>query len=316
MEINKEYNNAVMVEQASVGVARNKNKYLDLKLFDGSTSLMGKVWNFSGEAPTVGSIIVARFIMGEYNNAKQITISAWRPLEEADGVGREDFVKHSKLSREALHAMTASLIEHIEDEEYKFIVDTIYAEFKEDFLEAPAALKHHQNYLGGLAEHSIGVATKAVALADEPTNIPLVIAGGLLHDIGKIFTYDWSGTTLAMTDSGKLLDHIALGLKIMQYMLPRFLALNPEMALTPSFRQKLRMIDHVIVSHHGCKEYGSPVTPKFKEAFLVSQADASDATISNINEVLEANDRPWTDYHRDLGGELLRGLVEAEGHHV
>lgn len=135
--------------------------------------------------------------------------------------------------------------------------------------------------------HCYEVADMAVALgevarhAGYTVNLDLCIAGGMLHDIGKCQTYKYDGAAVAMTTDGQLLDHIVLGIEIIDKFAEQFQAAGKDLAWLP-------WLKHIIASHHGELEYGSPVFPLCIEAYLVNLADNASSTLSMIKA---ANDK-------------------------
>jgi 3'-5' exoribonuclease len=179
-------------------------------------------------------------------------------------------------------------MELVVDDDYKVVLqDVLFNKYEEKFFSAPAAMFHHQNYVGGLAEHSVQVAEKALSLAHAcgDVNKDLIIAGALLHDIGKMYTYKNAGGAIDTTDEGKLLDHIVLGLLLVNATVTAYLP-----------AKKLMLLQHIILSHHGKYEWGSPVLPMCREAIIVHEADMMDATMSKIHTLVDETpeEKNWT----------------------
>lgn len=153
------------------------------------------------------------------------------------------------------------------------------------FKKLPAAVAHHHAYVHGLLEHTLGVARSAKAIAQsyvgteyEP-DIDIVVAGALLHDIGKIDTYVLDPGPLS-TLEGTVLDHIATGYA-------KFIGLADRFGLSPLTRT---LLGHIILSHHGQKEFGSPVLPATPEAFVVAAADNLDFYLNSWHGAVETLD--------------------------
>ena len=168
-------------------------------------------------------------------------------------------------------------------------------DFREAFYQAPAARVHHQNYPGGLLEHTINVTCLALALADAyatapgeglsfnnyilPVDRPLLITAGLLHDIGKIETYQFSPLP-EITEANRWEGHLVISYGIVRQYARSYVE-NPPYTGAKDEIQKLL---HCILSHHGSLEYGSPVLPACVEALLLSQADLTDSRLASLHQ--------------------------------
>lgn len=292
-------NNAVVkgdlaVDSCAVKMARNNKEYLDLILSDGVRTIVCKKWDHSGDAPKVGTVISIVATVGEYLGVSQLGVQSWK---NAVDVEFNDFIRHSPISDEELLDTIDKYISIIQDPDYSAVVRHIYAKYRQPILMAPAAMGHHHVYIGGLIEHNIGVTKNAITMADERTDLNLLIAGALVHDIGKIYTYALDGMAFVLTDEGKLLDHIVIGNSI--------LTEAAQVVNTP--QDKLVLLKHIVASHHGKLEWGSPIVPKFKEALMIHYADMADVTAFKMASISDKalEDAKWSTYERSLGTEVL-----------
>ena len=191
----------------------------------------------------------------------------------------------------------------IKDDDYLHIVNELTIECKglyKNFRDAPAAKYHHHAYIHGLLEHTVGVTNKALSMADEATDKDLLITGALLHDIGKTREYDWSGCTITRTNRGKLLGHIVMGCLMIE-------EVDSRTETTP-LEKSIKLL-HLIASHHGKKEWGSPVEPMTKEAIILHQADMLDYQMHVIDKARNeaAEDAEWTGKVNGIGREFYLG---------
>jgi len=269
----------LLVKSAEVRTARNNTTFVDLWLFDGKTEIKGKIWDHKGASPAVSSIIKIRGILGEYNGSPQLTIAKWEQAKEGEYSPRE-FLPSYQGDRESLFLELWVSAEDITNSKLQELVCTILEKNKGEFMEAPAAIRYHHAYLGGLLEHTWKVHRIALDIArNSPKfiNLDLIRAGAILHDIGKIRSYDWEGYSIQMSDDGKLLDHIFLGAMIVQNYC-RGLQISQEIT---------RNLLHIIISHHGKPEWGSPIAPATKEAMIVHRADETDAKMRQVDDTLQ-----------------------------
>lgn len=184
------------------------------------------------------------------------------------------YLPHSPIPMDVLTARLTSLTEGCGGAPGDFIRKVFTGDFLQKFREWPAAVSHHHAYASGLLEHTVSVAACARSMAREmissgyDVDTDIVVAGALLHDIGKLDSYGMT-TVPNMTVAGALLDHVAQG-----YM--RFCGLAEKYPLDEKTKMHL---GHIILSHHGMREYGSPVVPATPEALIVSAADELDFKI-------------------------------------
>ena len=182
------------------------------------------------------------------------------------------------------------------------------AEFREKFAAAPAAMRNHHAYLGGLLEHTVSVARLAESLlAQRPElDADLLRAGVLLHDAGKVEELA-AGAALHYTDAGYLLGHVALGA----------LMVECRAARVKDFPGRTRLLLlHLLLSHHGRREFGSPVLPATAEALALHHLDNLDAKVNaaaHFSESAPGDRENWTEYIKMFEGRLYTGGREEAG---
>jgi len=273
--LNKNFIGFCAVRKASRGTTSAGKPYANLQVYDGSEQIMGRIWDYDGELPAENTVIKVDGTVSTYNGSPQITISQWRPAQEGE-YNPADFMPVYEGDRDSLMNRLLHYINEIEDTSLQSLVREVITEkFPQEFYDAPAASRHHHNYLGGLLEHTVSVAWIATHLAinqKQTISRDLVIAGAILHDIGKIQAYDWSGCAIGYLTDGKMIDHIPLGLMMIKPYIEKYLDNDTAQHLM-----------HIIVSHHGLKEWGSPVEPQTQEAKIVHLADLADARL-NANQ--------------------------------
>ena len=168
---------------------------------------------------------------------------------------------------------------------------------------APAAKKMHHVYLGGLLEHTLSLSNLILQISKhyEGLNVDLLLTGGILHDIGKIHELTYS-RSFDYSDSGRLIGHITLGVEM----------INEKIRLIPDFPQELAVeLRHLIISHHGEYQYGSPKRPKMLEAFILYYLDDLDAKVEEIQSFIqreEENQSKCAGYHKMLERFIYKTL--------
>jgi len=281
------------VRKASTATAQSGKKYLNCTLSDGETELNAKQWDFTGETPKENTVIKVKADVEQYNGNNQLVIQQWRPAEPGES-DPSKFIGKCPVPLELMLTELGSQLTFIQNQILSTFVHKIIDTNYEKFTTCPGAMKHHHSYIGGLFEHTLNVTARTLLIAQPGSNRDLLIAGGLLHDIGKIFEYDWSGCSIQMTTEGKLCGHIVIGVRILQAYVGS-VKLDSETYLA---------LLHMIVSHHGKLEWGSPVEPAMKEAFALHQADVMDAHSWKIQKAEKEATGEWTDRIYGIGREF------------
>ena len=281
---------------------RDGGKFLVLDLSDKSGSIEGKLWDnvhdlFSESNP--GNFVKVEGDVTEYMGDMQITISHIFKVSDKE-ISSQDFLPTSRFNIEDMYKELLSYFDIVKDKDYRKLLDTLFSnpEFVTKFKSAPASTGIHHGYLGGLLEHTLFMLrfSRSTPQVYKELDYPLIVIGIILHDIGKINSYTYD-KVIDHTDEGKLIYHIVEGYRIA----------NDEIGKIPDFPEiKKQMLLHIILSHHGLREYGSPVTPKFAEAFIVHDIDNLDARMWMFRDTTEQNkDQRWSDKQWFLDTEVF-----------
>jgi 3'-5' exoribonuclease len=238
-----------------------------------------------------------------FNSRLQLVIENIRRVnpdqDRGQGFREEDCVLSAPRPVEEMWKELDELILHVRDPFVRELLQRITAKHVEKLRIWPAALTVHHAYRSGFLEHILSVARSALTLgAAYGANQDLLTAGALLHDIGKLEELEYDRST-SYTREGNLVGHVTLGVMMAR----------ATMAAIPDFPDVLRaQIEHLIVSHHGHKEFGAPVEPMTIEAMILSAADDLDAKINQVKQALaEDAEGEFTAYHSRLGRVLWRG---------
>ena len=265
---------------------RNGKTYLRLKLRDASGEVAGIHFDPSEEAVAIsaGDVVIAG---GTYSvhpqYGAQVQLRRLR-LAAPDEYDAADLVPVSPVGMPELGERLAALVDSVEDPWLRALLERALDGAQQPgatFLVAPAAVRNHHAYRHGLLEHSIIVAETAAGVAGNfPTvDRDLVLTGALLHDIGKIEAYTSDAMAPLLTDEGRLHGEIVIGHDIVRGLIAEVEGFPPETA------KRLR---HIIVSHHGMREKGSPVIPQTREAIIVHYCDDMTARIGAVDDAERA----------------------------
>ncbi len=303
-----------MVKSARLSTTRAGKPWLRLELMDKSGEIAAPVWDDAEAAAAicrVGTTLRCRGRIGSWQQSLRFDLNRYQPVAESE-VELSDFLPTTRACRRQLARQLQKLLAGIEDRSlvelltYFFGPGSLYDAFKS----APAAKGAHHACVGGLLEHTVSVAQVVENLAAHYPGInrDLVLAGALLHDIGKMRELGFEGAVITYTAEGRLKGHIVIGVEMVT-------AAAAEVADFP--RQTLDQLLHLILSHHGRTDFGSPVVPMTPEAFLLSMADDLDAKmnmIENLRVNLDSGKYTITEYQRLLERCLyLSGYQDPPG---
>jgi len=224
------------------------------------------------------------------------------PQDRLQGFREEDCVLSAPRSADEMWTELSGQLQAVRDPHVRVLLNRIAADHERELREWPAARQVHHAYRGGLLEHILKMAETGRSLARAyGANEDLVFAGVLLHDIGKLQELNYEPGVIDYTRDGNLIGHIGLGLILVRQ------AINGVSGFPDGLRGQ---IEHLVVSHHGSREHGSPSEPKTIEAFIVAAVDELDARINQVRRAIREDtgtDDEFTAWHRRLGRVLYKG---------
>lgn len=285
-----------ILTEKSLAQKRDGDHFLTLTLADRSGMLKGVVWDHADDIHASvhsGDLVHVEGNVSEYRDALQIVVRHMQPCC-ADEVDPGDFVPSTARDVEGMYHRLVEFTETLEDANFRALFNAFWDDdaFVRSFKLAPAAKKMHHAYLGGLLEHTLSMVALAEKIAKHYSGIDrdMMIAGAVLHDIGKVREFNYR-FNIDYSDEGRLLNHIIIGIQMLNDKLKQVDGLPLE---------KINLLKHMIVSHHGSREFGSPEPPKTIEAVLLNYIDEIDSKVNGIREFItkEDSDQPWTRYHR------------------
>lgn len=295
--------------------AKNGSQFLALKIADRTGQLPVKVWSASEDLYTlleVGKIIELHNVQAKLFK-EQIQLewdaknsSAFQILSETDA-DYSEFLPQSPGNLKKYWNYLTEVMASIQDPLLHGILQVFFDDpkFLSEFLRVPAALKRHHVYIGGLLEHTAGVTALASAAASYYPLVDrdLLLTGAILHDIGKVRTYH-VGNGFDGTDEGKLIGHLVLGAQMVEQAIGK--VKHPDDEHSHEIRNKLI---HLLVSHHGIMEWGSPIEPLTVEACILHHADNMDAQITKFLTIIRENQTQseWTPFDPGLGRSIYLG---------
>jgi 3'-5' exoribonuclease len=293
-----------LVQSKDVRQKKTGEPYLSLQLVDRTGDIDAKMWD--GVAEIVDTFSRDDFVRvkGEtqlYQNRLQLTIHRISKVDDRE-VDLADFLPASKRNLDEMMAELRGYVAGIGNPNIKALLEAIVddARVAAMFRKAPAAKTIHHAWLGGLVEHVLSMARLAKMTASHYPNIDpdLLMAGVILHDIGKIEELNYE-RSFSYSTEGQLLGHMQIALRL----------IGEKIAALPGFPPKLRtLIEHMVLSHHGQLEFGSPKLPSFPEALLLHHLDNMDSKMEAMRSAIEkerALPGEWTGFNYALDRQIL-----------
>jgi 3'-5' exoribonuclease len=302
-----------LVADKQLRANRQGNLYLHLELRDRSGNIGARLWNANeGLARTFepGDFLHARGKIQVFQGALQVILSHIEPVDPAR-VEPEDFLPQASQNVAKLTARLRELLLSVRNPHLRALAECflIDDEFLRKFTTAPAGIRNHHAYHAGLLEHVVTLMTVADRIADLYPDLDrdLLIVGIFLHDIGKIdeLSYD---RAFGYTDEGQLVGHLVMGVEMLRDKVERASDLTGE----PFPNELLLRLKHMIVSHHGTLEFGSPKLPMTPEAIALHHLDNLDAKVHTFTREIRddpSRDAPWTPFHQSLGRRIFKGVA-------
>ena len=284
-----------LVKAKKTGLTRKGDPFLSITLADRTGELEAKVWERVEELSPIfneGDILDVKGYAGSYRNQIQITLSSLKVTEK--GGDPALFLEASNRDVSEMMRSLREIFQEIEGLHLKALIDRFFSDhhFISLFKKAPAAKNFHHNYIGGLLEHTLSICQMVKPVTEHYPELDrdILIAGAFLHDIGKVreLRFDYK---IDYTDEGRLLGHLMLGVAM----------LDEKLASMKNFPQELALrLKHLMLSHHGEYEFGSPKRPKFLEAFALHLLDDLDAKMNGLGRFMErdGHEGGWTDFNR------------------
>ncbi len=290
--------------------------YLLLELGDASGRISATVWEnvqAVGESIGTGDTVKAQGTVMEFNDSRQISIDRIRRTDERDGVDPREFLRNGAVDADALFLRLMETAASIEDTHLRKLLERMFSQpgLQTRFKEAPGGKLWHHACLSGLLEHTSSVAAVCESLCAIHRDLDrgLLLSGAILHDIGKVWEYEWERGFIDYTDEGRLWGHISIGARMVEREIE-------EEEKSGGFPEELKKrLLHLILSHQGKLEQGSPVLPMTREAVALYYADEMDSKLNALAHIIERDGEPgkrWSKYIQLMDRFIYIGESDAE----
>lgn len=287
--------------------ARTGTSWLQLDLADRTGTIPAKMWdNFAALADTFArdDVIRIRGRVKLFNGQKELAIEQITPAAERE-YDLADFLPHTKRDVEVLYSQVRAAVAGMKNPWLQSLLKGVVEDpaIAPKLKRAPAAMTMHHAFIGGLLEHIVSLINLSTVVAGHypELNLDLLLAGVVLHDIGKVDELQYT-RAIDYTTEGRLLGHITIGAGMVR----------EKIRAIPGFPLPLAMlVEHLILSHHGTHEFGSPALPQTREAVALHFLDEMDSKMAAIRATLDAAETSagsdvWSDRNPSLRRALLR----------
>lgn len=298
----------VLVKKCEIKKTKNGSSYLDLMIGDKDGEMPAKLWDYNaGDMFEEEMVVKVRGTVEQYNGRDQFRIQQIRPAADGDDYNLSELVPASEVGGKQIYDMLMKRVADFKDAELKAIVTDIMESKKDILVTCPAAFRLHHAMIGGLMLHTMSIVRLAeqVCIIYPNINRELLLSGAILHDAAKTweFTFSQTGLVKGYSAEGELIGHLVEGALWVEESAKR-LGVKSE---------KVTLLEHMILSHHGVPEYGSPVRPMFLEAEILSALDTLDAEIFEFHSATSKvesgkfTERQWSLDNRKLYNHGLSG---------
>jgi 3'-5' exoribonuclease len=305
LEPNKLIVGLFLVQSKEIRQKKTGEPYLSLTLADRTGDVDAKMWDNVAEAMDLferDGFIKVKGIVQLFQNKPQLTIHKLAPIPESE-IDIADFLPASKRNRDEMYAELRQWIAGMTNQHLKSLLETIFADeaLAVAYRTAPAAKAVHHAWIGGLIEHVLSLChlAKFTAAHYPDIDFDLLLTGVILHDVGKTSELTYA-RSLGYSTEGQLIGHIVIGVQMVEDAIRKM----------PDFPPRLRdLVLHMILSHHGMLEFGSPKVPSFLEAMLLHQIDTLDSKMECMRASTEKerfSDSEWTGWIAPLERSVLK----------
>ncbi|MFP5518500.1 MAG: CRISPR-associated endonuclease Cas3'' [Bdellovibrionia bacterium] len=272
-----------LVKDKHLGLGKNGKAFLAIIVGDKTGNIDARIWDRVDEVSSqfeIGDVVQIKGAIQVYQNRKQLVVHRLERIQP-EVFPAEDLLPASKVNAQDLFVELHNIIKSVENEHIRqLLLGTIEdPEIKPLILKAPAAKSIHHAWEGGLLEHVVSIlkVMNFIASHYQSLNRDLLIFGAIYHDIGKIWELSFD-KNIGYTDRGRLIGHLYMGAELVEKKAAKILGFPEELK---------DILKHIVLSHHGKLEYGSPKRPKFLEALVVAMIDDLDSKISTVQTILE-----------------------------
>ena len=271
----------LLVTSCNKGTTDKGLSYLNITFQDKTGSIEAKKWDANDEDLRIlvpGSVVMVDAIVNIYKNQPQLKVVGIGKISHPEDIEVANFARVSPIPLEELKSRLDKYLNSFKDKDVEKVTKAVISHFYDRYVTFPGAVKVHHEFGSGILHHSLFMADVADAIAKIYTQVDrdILVAGALLHDIGKTIEYE-NPIAPVQTAEGKLCGHVAIGYAEFKRVVDE-LDIESEVPL---------LLEHMILAHHGSLEFGSPVMPATREALLLSEIDMLDSRQMILDKALD-----------------------------
>jgi len=301
---NKVVTTSFVVSNKQIKSKKSGEPYLDLVLMDRTGTIQAKMWDNVEECAYTfeqDDILKIKGLINKYNQRWQLTIHKVRKISEAE-IDFSDYLPKTPKDVDELWSTLGEFVASIGEPHLRRLLELFMADpdVARAYRNAPAAKTMHHAFIGGLLDHVVSLCRSCDLVSRNYAfiNRDLLLTGAFLHDIGKVHELSYA-RSFGYTTEGQLLGHLIIDLEM----------LHAKLAQVDGFPPQLKiLVEHLIISHHGQYEFGSPKLPMFPEALMLHYLDDLDSKMEAMRAQFERDaelESPWTGYNSALARPLL-----------
>lgn len=274
----------LLIKQSIQAVTQQGKPYMTVILQDKTADVEAKLWDTSEEHAVTyagGNIVKVGGELHDYRGRTQLRVKSIRPAKESDGVTLEDLLPSAERPKEELYEIVTRFIDAMDNDAIRRLTKALVKKYEAEFLVYPAATRNHHDYVSGLIDHTVSMLTlgEQIARLYPILNKDLLYAGIILHDVGKVT--ELSGPIATQyTVEGNLIGHISI-------MVSEILLMAKELDIEG---EEVMLLQHMVLSHHGKEEWGSPKRPMLMEAEILHYIDNIDAKMQMFGTMMAATE--------------------------
>jgi len=305
-----------LVSEKQLRANRNGNLYLQLRLTDKTGTVTGMLWNANekvAEGFEAGCYLMVQATTQFYNGALQLIVSKVNRVDDTT-IDPADFVTLSNADVEQLASKLSESLRTMTDINLLNLAECFLMDdaFMAKFVKAPAGIRNHHAYPGGLLEHVISLMelAKLVANQYEQIDSDQLLMGAFLHDVGKIDELLYE-RQMSYSDEGQLIGHLVMGAQMIDDKVKETEKLSGE----PFPAELALRLKHMVLSHHGTYEFGSPKLPMTLEAIALHFLDNLDSKIHSVTQLMAEDattESHWTTYQPAIDRKIFKGAPKSE----
>ena len=304
-----------VIRKLELKTKKDGQPYLSFEFGDATGRISGTLWtqaNEMYEQLEVGTIARVLGSVSVFNDNLQLSIERIRPSLPDDNVSPVDYIPRKDIDFDHLQSQFQKILKSVKEPDLQKLIQLVFDDaFIKKYTHAPGGKLWHHAYIGGLLEHTLSIIQICETMSKKyyKINRDLLVTGAIFHDVGKLDEYTYENGFIDFTDEGRLWGHISMGAQWLRQWIE-------SLEKTSGFSLELKkQLIHLVLSHQGQLDHGSPITPKTLEAMVLYYADEMDSKANALDHILDRDGEPgrkWSKFIPILDRFIYLGNSESE----